>query len=311
MAPHCPICKSPSTLSLQLSREKIVSALEAFTGYKFAASIVKTDYSMYSCGKCTLEFADPMRAGDEEFYNALTKVPGYYPEDRLEYLVVCEQVSNSFGENASVLDIGCGSGDFLAHLKNRHFTDLTGIDLTLSSVEKAKAKGLNVYCERMEDSNRGPFDVVTSFHCLEHVEDPVLFMRNALAQTKGNGTVYISTPYSPQAIEYGWYHPLNYPPHHTLRFNLTSYRTLAEVVNADVEFVNFHRASMKSQFRAAFLFARFGHNKAMSTFSVLMQMLLHPALAMKLWRKMKQREVVNGHIVGPDILVKFRKRQQP
>lgn len=303
----CPICSSPAEFQFKLERGKIVHALEKFFGVKFQPTIVKTDYSIYQCPACELGFCDPLAAGDEEFYTALTAVPGYYPDDRGEYEIVGEEIKRRHGADARVVDIGCGGGDFLALLKSKGFTRAIGIDTTPSSVEKCRVKGVEAYCERIESSRRGPFDAVVSFHCLEHVEDPVGFVKSALSQLKPDGSLFISTPYSPQCIEYGWYHPLNYPPHHMLRLNLKAYRKLGEVTGTRVSFINFSTASTLSQVRSAFSFAAYGNNIQGSSVKVLGRMLTRPFLALRMFYKVMTRERINGKIAGPDILVVFER----
>lgn len=305
----CPICRTTSFFHLKLERGEIVHALEKFIGTKFQTSIVKADYSMYVCPACELEFAEPLLAGDEEFYNALTNVPGYYPEVRGEYKIVADRIRSTYGLNAKVVDIGCGGGDFLSIMKSTGFTQAMGIDLTPASVEKCHAKGIEAYCERIENTTHGPFDAVVSFHCLEHVEDPVGFINAALTRLKPGGSLFISTPYSPQCVEYGWYHPLNYPPHHTLRLNTTSYRKLGEVTGTEVEFINFSEASLMSNVRSAFSFAAYGNNISGSSVKVLGKMLLRPFLALKMFWKVMTRERINNKIAGPDILVVFQPKK--
>lgn len=303
----CPFCKVPGTLYETLNRDRIVQSLRKFAHPDLPASIVKADYKMYRCPECTLEFAGPLLAGDDEFYGALTRLPGYYPEAREEYPIVIEEIRKRYGDQATVLDIGCGAGYFLEQLRASGVNNISGIDLTASSVEVARKKGLNVFCERIEESNRGPYDVVCSFHCLEHVEDPVGLIEHSLRQLNTNGTLFISTPYSPQAIEYGWYHPMNNPPHHTLRLNRKAYEKLAAITGCTIELINFSGMSARSQFRASFLFALFGSNPPMSKLRVAWLMLTHPMLASRIRNQIKQREWIGGRMVGPDILVVFKK----
>ena len=74
--------------------------------------------------------------------------------------------------NSSILDLGCGSGQFLYFLRpKRGYTRLRGIDLDGQQVEIAKALGLDVeqaaifdYLDRFE----GRFDVVAMLDIIEH-----------------------------------------------------------------------------------------------------------------------------------------------
>ena len=76
----------------------------------------------------------------------------------------------------------------------------------------------------------GEFPVVTSFHCLEHVSQPVEFVRELLRATARGGSLFLSTPYSPMSFETEWFDVMNHPPHHMTRWNLAAYRKLAEIL---------------------------------------------------------------------------------
>jgi len=81
--------------------------------------------------------------------------------------------------NAKLLDVGCGRGTYLLFLK-KHRPDIIteGVDRTIEYVELCRAYGLNVKLGDAEnlDYKDKTFDVVTSFHVLEHLKDD----RNAL-----------------------------------------------------------------------------------------------------------------------------------
>ncbi len=76
--------------------------------------------------------------------------------------------------HASVLDIGCGSGDFLAELTEVSSIKAMGVDISERAVEIARSRGINAQIKdvRKEDlSTLGSFDVVTVFELLEHIPD--------------------------------------------------------------------------------------------------------------------------------------------
>lgn len=307
MVVNCPICKSESKFSYALDRKKILSALDHFFGQKFEPGIIKADYSMYKCPSCALEFANPLLAGDDDFYNALTAVTGYYPTVRGEYQIAADHINKTKGLTATILDIGCGGGDFLVTLKKQSFTAAIGLDATEKSVISCREKGVEAYCDRIETFSKGPFDAITSFHCLEHVEDPVGFVQSALTKLSGDGRIYISTPYAPQTIEFGWFHPLNHPPHHMLRLYRQTYETLAKVTGTSVEFINFGSTSFSSQVRTAFAYAVYGHNVPASATRMFFRMLLRPFLVGRIISKVRDRIRNYGEAAGPDILVVFKR----
>jgi 2-polyprenyl-3-methyl-5-hydroxy-6-metoxy-1,4-benzoquinol methylase len=302
----CPLCNNSSVLLYHLNRNKIATELTAFTGRRFSPELIKTDYDMFRCQCCSLEFSHPMLPGDEVFYTELTSNSGYYPEVRSEYAVACEIILKHSGADSSVIDIGCGAGDFLLQAVNSGIKNAEGIDATPSSVELCRSKGLNVCCKRIEDLSDSKYDAVVSFHCLEHVADPLEFVRQALHLLKPGGVLLISTPYSPQVIEYFWFHPLNHPPHHTIRLNKKSFEKLAELTGTRIEFYNFHNTSLISHIRSCFSYSVYKINAPGSSIGVFMKMLVHPVAAFKSIVKVFGREKINGKIAGPDIMVQFK-----
>jgi SAM-dependent methyltransferase len=181
-----------------------------------------------------------MVAGDDRFYRWVTSQENYYPEYRWEWKGVVEQVSQlAATRTIAVLDVGCGSGDFLSLINAIPGVEAWGLDATETSIEVARAKGLNVVCADTEQFIKKypekKFDLVTSFHCIEHVEDPVSFMRSIKALLIADcGAAWISAPLSPMSFEYGWFDPLNNPPHHMSRWSIVALKKLAQIVDMQV-----------------------------------------------------------------------------
>jgi 2-polyprenyl-3-methyl-5-hydroxy-6-metoxy-1,4-benzoquinol methylase len=301
---QCPICGSSSAPVYTLSKGKIVAGLNKFFNTSFDPAIITTDYTIVRCSRCTLEFADPMLPGNDAFYHALVKQNGYYSDYRPEYDVVADAIGSA--ENSkNILDIGCGEGDFLVLLQKRGHKQLSGIDTTEASVNRCREKGLNVTNSRIETYSGGPFQAITAFHCLEHVDDPKAFITESMRLLAPGGKLYIATPYSPQVSEMFWYHPLNNPPHHMLRLNEKSYLQLAAETGTKAELINFQTASYTSMIRSAFSFAVFGENRKGSSSSMFLQMALHPLTSLKVLRNMRRREKIGGRTAGSDILVVF------
>jgi cyclopropane fatty-acyl-phospholipid synthase-like methyltransferase len=65
-------------------------------------------------------------------------------------------------EFSSLLDIGCGRGEFLAKLQQLYpDRDFIGIDLSSVMVEIAKKKGVKAYCTNISNL-QGKFDIITA-----------------------------------------------------------------------------------------------------------------------------------------------------
>jgi SAM-dependent methyltransferase len=194
------------------------------------------DYRMFRCGVCQLVFADPPTPGSEDFYNWTVSHDGYYPADRWEWRVVQQRVENLIaarGGLITVVDVGCGAGSFLDVLRNIPNVRGIGIDITEKSVNACRARGHEAYCTTLQNAKEfisTPIDVVTAFHCLEHVADPIGFICQARDLMAPHGRMMISTPYSPMSFEETWFDPLNHPPHHITRWTERTYHVLADRV---------------------------------------------------------------------------------
>jgi SAM-dependent methyltransferase len=239
---NCPLCNGETTVSKTLSKEYLLDSLGRYFHTPMDPAVVSTDYKISRCKNCSLEFADPMIAGSDRFYDWITAQSKYYPLFRQEYQIVHSLVTENNGDDArKVIDIGCGSGEFLDMFTNNKNVTAFGIDTTESSVKICRDKGLRVECCYLEDvvgrkDNLASFDFVTAFHVLEHVPHPLDFVSEMKKILKPGGNIFLSTPYSPMSFETDWFDPLNHPPHHMTRWNEKAYRKLAEILKMNIEF---------------------------------------------------------------------------
>lgn len=239
----CPLCNSPGKQIRKYSCNDYIKGYEHMYNEKIAWDMFKTDYSLYRCCKCDLVYAVPLLSGSDEFYTWVTKHKGYYPSKdtpRWEWVQTVQWIQKN--KIKSILEVGCGEGAFLEYCKeNLEDIECFGIDMTKSSCDKAAEKGLKVYCGTIEEYlNMNPnkkFDIVVSFHCLEHVENPKEVAQEMLVACSKKGICINSFPYSDLRIE-PWMDCNNLPPHHMTRWCEKACRELGEQINADVELVS-------------------------------------------------------------------------
>lgn len=100
---------------------------------------------------------------------------------------------------ARILEVGCGTGMILAHLLERGFR-ADGLDMHLQLAQKAAqhCPQAVVYCldfvrdhAEMRDSN---YDAVGLFDVLEHIEEPIPFLRRCADLTGQAGLVFGTVP---------------------------------------------------------------------------------------------------------------------
>lgn len=119
-------------------------------------------------------------------------------ENRLRAPWIGEELKRRFGSGAKVLDVGCGGGllaNYLA-LQGHH---VTGIDLSANSLHIAEQKDstksvrylcANAYHLPFSDES---FDVVCATDILEHVENPLLLIKEASRVLKKGGRFFFHT----------------------------------------------------------------------------------------------------------------------
>ncbi len=98
--------------------------------------------------------------------------------------------------NKKVLDIGCGSGGFILHLKEKYNCEVLGIDpnkINTDVASRHKLEVINNYPENVLGlDNR--FDIVTSFEVIEHLYDHINTIKTFEKSLKSGGLGLISTP---------------------------------------------------------------------------------------------------------------------
>jgi 2-polyprenyl-3-methyl-5-hydroxy-6-metoxy-1,4-benzoquinol methylase len=94
-------------------------------------------------------------------------------------------------QRRKVLDFGCGNGEFLALCAAFGF-DAHGVDR--SSARRGNAGNLMVHAELPDAARFGPFDAITLFEVLEHLDDPASILRSLRDLLSENGILVLETP---------------------------------------------------------------------------------------------------------------------
>jgi len=106
------------------------------------------------------------------------------------------QIRGLHTDGRTLLDVGCGLGTFLELARASGWT-VSGTEISPAAAERAGAAlGLEVFCGEVWDAGfpEKHFDVVTLWHVLEHVRDPVRVLRAVSRIAKTNGLVVICVP---------------------------------------------------------------------------------------------------------------------
>lgn len=94
-----------------------------------------------------------------------------------------------------ICDFGCGAGSFLK-LAQLIAKSVCGVELQKNYVDELNNLGINC-CESLQNITQ-PLDVVTLFHCLEHLPNPTPVLQNlrAILKTDGDGILIIEVPHA-------------------------------------------------------------------------------------------------------------------
>jgi 2-polyprenyl-3-methyl-5-hydroxy-6-metoxy-1,4-benzoquinol methylase len=183
-------------------------------------------YNLLMCPKCRLAKTDPFPKDSfmKELYSSRKyrdKGSRFIPlaETGIRFFRKFRQKRiERFIRKGRILDIGCGRGEFLSLLKERGW-EAIGLELNEETASNArKAFGLEIRTGSLVDAQFEDnfFDVITLWHVLEHLPDPVQTMDECRRILKPGGLLVIALPHfdSLQARISGkyWFH-LDLPYH--------------------------------------------------------------------------------------------------
>jgi 2-polyprenyl-3-methyl-5-hydroxy-6-metoxy-1,4-benzoquinol methylase len=102
--------------------------------------------------------------------------------------------------NKILLDFGCGVGGFL--LKSKNITKLSvGIEPEMRLQNFYKSQNLTVYKNLEElQKQKIKFDIITAFHVMEHLPDPILTLTHIKTSLKEDGEIILEVPNSDDAL---------------------------------------------------------------------------------------------------------------
>src|SRR5712692_3333091 len=176
---------------------------------------------LFGCNECGLQFWEPREMPDARWYEQMyggrdEKLLPLEPGHR--YFLADEAAPR----NGELLDIGCGTGNFLAVAHDAGY-DVTGIELDRNAARFAKERlGLQRVLplrisEFAEQHAEERFDVVTFFEVREHQAAPVELLQKVKACVRPGGVIALSVPNRERWLTGP--DVLDYPPNHFLRWN--------------------------------------------------------------------------------------------
>ena len=302
----CPVCIGPAKFDRHLPAEATRRHLGEVFGRAPPNAIAIADYRLIECRECGLVFADPMVAGDADFYGWITGFERYRAQQRWEWRKIKELLSAEPGE-LSLLEIGCGTGRFLAYVSKVAGLSVVGVDVSRSSIDAALALGLEAYCAELSelsavfDTDRR-FDAVVLSHVLEHIEGPVEAIAMIRSLLRPGGRIYVCVPYSPMSREMLYYDVMNLPPHHLTRWNMRALTKLSEVVNMPLStYMPRPKSPLKRAIKCTWMTVC-ERETDVPWLSRMWAIVAHPTIFRRFLRESLGREQVGGRIAADDIM---------
>lgn len=169
-----------------------------------AALVTEARYHLLCCGRCRSEFfVDQSDTGKDtqSHYKWESYKLGVYRDEAVRhgfetrYGEMLLAARSKVGQVESVLDIGCGIGNFLDFAERQGLTAV-GSDVSLRAVEEARARGLQAYlADDLQSSVQDEsFDALTFWDVIEHVDTPVDMLSSVIAKVRPGGALLFETP---------------------------------------------------------------------------------------------------------------------
>lgn len=248
----CPLCKSKNTFLQQ----------DNFTGYK-----VDMKFQIHICDDCSTSFPLPKVNADklyEFIYKNQHRIPGYSrywyyfkeikdQSNPLSFLADSGEAYFGIKEallkikktkqNLKVLDVGCGLG-YLTYALKRENYDVYGIDISKEAIVKAKEHfGDYFICQdiyQYAKENKKGFDAIILTELIEHLENPIEFLKTSLNLLNENGKIILTTPNRSIAnSEIVWH--TESPPIHHWWYSEQSISYIAKKLNLKLNFISFEK----------------------------------------------------------------------
>jgi len=175
---------------------------------------------------CGLAFFDPMLVGDEAFYRELYRRGDFHRVLSAPSLARAEfrHLAEIVRAGEMVLDVGCGEGGLAGYLPHATYVGLDPHSYSMGTQRDIRNETISKHTL----SHPKEYDVVCSFHTIEHVADPLGFARDLTTCMRPGGRLCIVVPSRGSAITEIPNFVLNAPPHHLSWWNEDALQALAD-----------------------------------------------------------------------------------
>ncbi len=112
---------------------------------------------------------------------------------RADLALIRSYLDKQPGDAVSVVDVGCYTGQFLASLPERFLR--YGVEANVKAAEAARSRAVAILAGSVEEfaSISETFDVIIACDVIEHLENPLRFLRQLSSRLNKSGQLIIST----------------------------------------------------------------------------------------------------------------------
>lgn len=164
----------------------------------------KQNVAMYKCNKCKTIWHEDIEKDYETYYQSqeyrqslegTSDVEEFYRMHDAESMDKFLYTGTEIFRGKVVADIGCGGGAFLDYV-HTVAKEVVAIEPSETYRNAMKEKGFKVfaYAKNALEEYREKVDVIVSFDCIEHVENPKSFIAEAFELLAPGGIAIIGTP---------------------------------------------------------------------------------------------------------------------
>ncbi len=217
----CPVCNESKIVNYFICKDYVVS------GESFALSL---------CDNCKLIFTNPRPIKDliENYYKSEDYIPHSKKLSNLNlvYRIIRQmnnrhklKIINRFSGKGILLDVGCGTGNFLGYCQNKGW-DIAGVEPVSPVNQTASEKlGIQIFSDVMQINDSNNFDVITFWHVLEHIFNIGDVIEKAKRLITKSGKILIALPnnQSYDAQHYREFWAAYDVPRHLYHFNIESF----------------------------------------------------------------------------------------
>lgn len=188
----CPLCRCDDTVNVYRG------PIRAGT-----TGTYEDGYEVHSCKFCGVLHLLPKptirydRSEYRQSYNSSSRVEDYlalHDTTQSRFMDVIDQPLRG----KTIADFGCGGGSLLDYLKGIA-GETIAIEPYIGYHESLIARGHKVYqygSDMISDENSPALDIAISQHVIEHVDDPVAYLKEIASALKSEGVLYLATPNS-------------------------------------------------------------------------------------------------------------------